>query len=200
MKKILLILILISAPAILSAWTGNWDEVKKGTAGIKTVSSDFVQRKYIKMLAKPVTAEGVLKFQIPDSLRWEYRSPEKSVIINRSGTTRRFDFSDGKFREEKGGSVQAVQFVFQEIVKWLKGDFNSDGDFVPELVPGKKIIFKPKNSSLSKYIKSIELVFADKPGLIRQVIIIESERSRTVIEFINPVLNSNIEEKAFTEI
>jgi outer membrane lipoprotein carrier protein len=200
MKKIFLCLILISAPAILPAWTGNWDEVKKGTTGIKTVSSDFIQRKYIKMLARPVSAEGILRFQVPDSLRWEYKSPDKSIIINKAGTTRRFDYIDGKFREEKGGSVQAVQFVFQEIVKWLKGDFNSEGDFVPELVPGEKIIFKPKHSSMTKYIKSIELVFAEKPGLIKQVIIIESEKSRTVIEFINPVLNTKIDEKFFTGI
>jgi outer membrane lipoprotein-sorting protein len=200
MKKILLCMILISAPVILSAWTGNWDEVKKGTSGIKSVSSDFIQRKYIRMLAKPVYAEGIFKFQIPDSLRWEYKSPEKSIIINSSGTIRRYSFSDGKFREDKGGSIQSMQFVFQEIAKWLKGDFNSSGDFVPELVPGIKIIFKPKNASLSKYIKSIELIFSDKPGIIKQVIIIESEKSRTVMEFINPVINKEIDAKVFTEI
>jgi outer membrane lipoprotein-sorting protein len=200
MKKIFFCLILISLPALLSAWTGSWEEIKKGTTGIKSVSSDFVQKKYIKMLAKPVYAEGTFKFQVPDSLRWEYKSPEKSVIINSGGTIRRYSFSDGKFREDKGGSIQAMQFVFQEIAKWLKGDFNSGTDFVPELVPGVKIVFKPKNSSLGKYIKSIELVFAEKPGVIRQVIIIESEKSRTVMEFLNPVINKQIDPKSFTEI
>jgi outer membrane lipoprotein carrier protein len=200
MKKLFFCLILISAPAFLSAWTGNWEEIKKGTSGIKSVSSNFIQRKYIKMLARPVVAEGTFKFQVPDSLRWEYTSPEKSIILNSGGTIRRYSFSDGKFREDKGGSIQAMQFVFQEIAKWLKGDFNSGADFVPELVPGVKIIFKPKNASLSKYIKSIELVFSDKPGVIKQVIIIESERNRTVMEFVNPVLNKEIDAKFFSEI
>jgi outer membrane lipoprotein carrier protein len=200
MKKIFLCLILISLPAILPAWTGNWDEIKKGTTGIKSVSSDFIQRKYIKMLARPVYAEGSFKFQIPDSLRWEYKSPDKSIIINSGGVIRRYGFSDGKFREDKGGSIQAMQFVFQEIAKWLKGDFNSGKDFVPELVPGVKIIFKPRSSSLSQYIKSIELVFADRPGIIKQVIIIESEKSRTVMEFVNPVINVPIDPKFFSEM
>ncbi len=53
---------------------------------VKTLRADFQQTYYSMAAPEPLREKGVFTFQKPDSMRWEYQSPEKNVFLYAGGT------------------------------------------------------------------------------------------------------------------
>ena len=60
----------------------DWTSLKETFRTIRSVKAEFLQKRYLKILTKPLLSEGKLFFYIPDSLRWEYqnRNPSGGVF------------------------------------------------------------------------------------------------------------------------
>ena len=48
---------------------------------IQTLEADFVQKKSSVWLVEPEEARGVFSFSAPHNVRWEYRSPDPTVVM-----------------------------------------------------------------------------------------------------------------------
>ncbi|MCP4694086.1 MAG: outer membrane lipoprotein carrier protein LolA [Desulfobacterales bacterium] len=197
---ILSILALGLISVFLVGWADSWEEIRKGAGEVKTVQARFVQEKHLKILSKPLISKGLFFFRAPASLRWEYESPVRSIMLMHEGRTRRVIEKEGTFHEDAGANLQSMHVVVQEITRWLGGRFDDNPDFAAELAPGPTIVLTPKNASLSAIIQRIELALSDKPGVIRSVIIHESENSFTRMIFEDAELNAPIPNAVFREI
>ena len=100
-------LLILSLPFLASA--DSFEQLRKDSANIKTIQSRFVQKKFMKILAKPLISEGRFYYVAPDSFRWEYLKPLRSVVIVYKGDTRRYIASGGKMIEDKAGGMQAMK-------------------------------------------------------------------------------------------
>ncbi len=198
--KSLSISTLLLAALILIGWADSWEEIRKSAGDVKTVQARFTQEKHLKILAKPLISKGALYFRAPASLRWEYESPLRSIMLMHEGRTRRVIEKEGVFHEDAGADLQSMHVVVQEITRWLGGRFDDNPDFAAELAPGPTIVLTPKNDSLAAIIQRIELALSDKPGVIRSVVIHESETSYTRMTFENTELNAPIPLSTFQEI
>lgn len=193
-----IIALVLGALACLGAgWADSWESITETATGVRSIQAEFVQEKHLKILARPLVSKGRLVFEKPASLRWEYISPLKSLLLMHDGRTRRFADADGQLVEISGAPVEMMPTVMAEITRWLGGRFSESTDFESELVPGEKIVLSPRAPALARIIKRIELAFADTPGMIRSVNIIEDEASFTVLEFFAPRLNEPVPEGSF---
>lgn len=198
-SRILHITLLVAAGLCLG-WTDTWDDIKAAAAKVTAISAEFTQEKHMKILVRPLVSKGVFHFQAPRSLRWEYHSPIHSILLTHNSKTRRYIQKDGKFIEDAGARLQSMQVVLQEITRWLNGRFDENPAFSTRLEPGQKIVLRPKDKALERMIQRIEINLADRPGIIKSVIIYEANDSFTKIEFKNVILNPSLQDSLFRKV
>jgi len=178
-------------------WADTWDGIREAAEQAESISAEFVQAKHLPILARPLVSRGVLYFRKPDSLRWEYRQPVRSIMLMHKGALRRYRQSGEGLKEESGAGLQAMQFVMAEITDWFKGRFDNSRMFTARLEAGRKIVLRPKDPAFAKVIQKIELQLANQPGVIDFVIIYESPNSFTRLTFEKTTLNAEIPDELF---
>jgi len=194
------IFLLIAGSCLTIGWADNWDQIKNAAGQVDTVRCDFIQEKHMKILANPLVSKGVLYFKVPGSLRWEYTSPIRSVLLTHKGKTKRFIMRKDSFIEDSSANLQAMGFVLKEITMWLNGRFDENPQFTATLEAGHKILLLPKEKSFSMMIQKIELMLSNTPGIIKSVTIYESDNSFTKFFFKKSILNGKIDDSMFRKI
>ena len=195
MKKYVWTFLIITFAAML------WNLVNAQEArNIKSVCADFVQEKHLKILSKPMISRGKLFYQAPGSLRWEYASPVRSILLVNEGEAKRYVIKDNEIIEDSSAKMQSMHIVMDEITRWLSGRFDENPDFTVGAKTKSKIVLKPVKESLAKIIQRIEIYLSKTPGVIDAVNIHEGEGSYTKLNFKNVKLNKKINDSIFKEI
>jgi len=192
-------IISLLAAFLCMGWADDWEGIRATSAGLTSISAEFIQEKHMKILVHPLISKGVFHYQRPESLRWEYQSPIQSILLMHNGKTKRYFQGDKGLIEDSGASLQSMQIVSQEIAGFLSGRFDENPLFQASLEPGRKIVLAPKEESFSRIIQRIELVLSDQPGMIDSVNIYESEDSYTKLMFKNAVLNQKLPDSLFVD-
>jgi outer membrane lipoprotein-sorting protein len=205
---LILVLALLAAAAfpsmVLSGdWGSDWEELRRTISLVKSIRTDFVQQKSLKILSRPITSRGRFFYREPGDIRWEYETPIRSVVLLHKGEAHRYMRRDGgEYDEDRGPGVEAVRFVLEEMTHWFAGDFEAGDTFVPTLMPGSpsKIILSPRKQGLQGYIQRIELTLSPRPGVLQSVEIVESTDASTLIEFHNPEINPALSDRLFERV
>jgi outer membrane lipoprotein-sorting protein len=181
-------------------WADSWEELKTAAGTVSSVRAGFSQEKHMKILARPLVSEGILLFQAPDSLRWEYKHPFQSILLLHKGKTRRFVKKNGNLVEDASTHLQSMQVVVQEITRWLNGRFDDNPAFAARLEPGRKIVMAPREDSFARLIQRIEVILSDRPAVIKSVMIFENEDSFTKMDFKDVILNQKLDDALFRKV
>ena len=202
MKKIGLFLLLLLVVSPGDVWADDFAQLRKNAVRIQTISADFVQKKSMKILSKPLISEGKFYFASPSSIRWEYSKPLRSVVISGRGYTKRYMASGGKMIEDKTGGAQAMKIVLDEVAGWMSGKFDSNPSFTATLKEGSNavITLTPVGKSMTGMIEKIEITILRKDMSIKSVRIIESANAETLIDFHHVVLNKEINPSVFQDV
>jgi outer membrane lipoprotein-sorting protein len=201
-KKTCLVLLiwLMFLPASVRA--DDFEQLRRDSARISTISADFVQKKFMKILARPLISEGKFYYAAPDSIRWEYSKPIKSVVISGRGNTKRYIASGGKMIEDKTGGAQAMKIVLDEVAGWMSGKFDSNPSFTATLKegPSTQITLTPVGKSMAGMIEKIEITVSRKDAAVKSVRIVESVTAETRIDFQQVVINKGIHPSVFQDV
>jgi len=200
MKRFFFLSILI-VTSFLSAAVGSsqdWASLKEASKNIRSVKAEFLQKRYLQILTKPLPSEGRFFFKASGSLRWEYLSPVRSVMLQRGGTIQLYHFSEGVWKPEITQVVESRRMVLFEISRWFQGRFDESKVFRNLYSPGPpaRVILVPREG-IDRFIQRIEVVLSERPGVIERVEIEEPGGSRTSIEFRNVEINSSFSPEVF---
>lgn len=202
LKKYCFLISVLLSCVILLGWADSWESIQRESAKIKSVKAQFTQSKHMKILARPLVSKGRFYFQSPDSVRWEYVSPVKSILLmNRDGIRRYTQGSKG-LAEAASGSLQSMQVILKEIGQWSKGQFTTNEHFTAVLKKGREpiIIMTPREKGLAAMISRIVITLSsDRPGILKSVKIFESEGNYTLFEFSDVQVNEKIAESLFRD-
>ncbi len=200
-KKIIIFFISIFSFYTSIIFADDWDEIANTAKKIKSISAKFTQEKHMKILVKPLRSEGRFFFTAPKSLRWEYISPVKSILILDNGRGKSYIQGRNGLVEDTRAKAQAMEIVMQEITSWLNGRFHDDPNFVASLIKDRtdKIVLTPKDKSLRDIISSIELEISRAEGTIKSVKISESSDSYTLLLFRDVEHNKKVDEKLYRQ-
>jgi outer membrane lipoprotein-sorting protein len=184
------------------AFADDFEQVRKNAAQIKTIQADFIQTKSMKILNKPLISEGRFYYAAPDSFRWEYLKPLKSIVINHKGQTKRYIYSGGKMVEDESGGAQGMKIILGEITSWMSGKFDQNPSFKATLKEGTytQITLMPVGQNMNGMLQKVIITISKKDAAVKSVNIIESETSSTIIDFKNTQTNKNIPETIFQDI
>jgi len=202
MKKIFMVLLILLMLLPASVCADNFERLRRDSSRISTISADFVQKKFMKILSKPLVSEGKFYYTAPDSIRWDYSKPIKSVVISDKGNTKRYIASGGKMVEDKTGGAQAMKIVLDEVAGWMSGKFTSNPSFTATLKEGSntQITLTPVGKSMVGMIEKIEITVSRKDASIKSVRIVESATAETRIDFQHVVLNQEIQPSVFQDV
>jgi len=195
-----LIFILLSVAGVAVCAAGSLNEFRSAAERIASIKGDFIQEKQMPILARPLISRGYFAFQRPGSLRWEYRQPLKSVLLLHDGEIHRFVQSSSGWIEEKVANTQSMDLIVQQIAQWLNGRFEDNPMFNVTVPSADKIIMTPKDEGMVRFIQRIELVMADQPGIMKEVVIFENADSFTRFTFIAPTINEPIAPDEFQKV
>lgn len=198
--KITVFIFLLCAAWATAGAAGSLAEMRAAAEQIVSVQGDFIQEKQMPILAKPLVARGTFAYQRPASLRWEYREPLQSVLLLYNGKAHRFVHSDGGWREDSEAAMQSMDFILQEIAKWLNGRFDDNPMFHVALDPDDRIVMTPKDKGMVQFIQRIELTMDRRPGIIKEVVIFENADSFTRYTFVNPKINEPVAPAEFQDV
>ena len=200
MKRFLFLIVLITVGLFSAeiAPAQDWNSLKEAFRNIRSVKADFLQKRFLQILTKPLLSEGKLFFYTPDSLRWEYLSPLRSVMLQKGGTIQIYNFSEGVWKPEMTQAVEARRMVLAEISQWFQGRFDQSKGFKHVYSPGPPacVILVP-GEGINRFIQRIEILLSAKPGVIDRVEIEEPGGSRTSIQFKNVEINSSFSSEVF---
>lgn len=181
--------IVLSSFLFLGAdWGRSWESVRKSASRIRSVKADFVQEKSMKILARPLVSKGRFSFIAPDTIRWEYTSPIRTLVEMQKGAIRRYVVRNGKLVRDRSFTAEALHNVLGEVSNWIRGRFQTSRSFKAVLRPGDPtaILLEPKKKVLSRFIKSIVVTLDKSPGVISSIRIDEAGDASTMIRFLRP--------------
>ena len=165
---------------------------------IKTLTTDFIQYKHMDFLSKDIETSGKMIFKEPNLLQWQYKKPYNYSIVFKNGKILIND--EGKKSAVDIGNSKIFGRINKLIVGSVSGNMFDDKEFSISYFKSKGqnlAKFVPKDATLKKYIKQIELSF-DKEATVVQVKLLESSDDYTRIVFKNKVINAKIDDSVFT--
>lgn len=197
--SVLLLVLLMAFPA---AGADDFDRLRRDASRISSLSADFVQKKSMKILSKPLVSTGKFFYAAPDSIRWEYVKPIRSIVISEKGTSKRYIASGGKMIEDKTGGVQAMKIVLDEVAGWMKGKFSANPSFAASVREGSEtvIVLTPTGKNTAGMIEKIEITVSRKDAVVKTVRIVEGAAAETRIDFLRTAVNPALPPGTFQDI
>ena len=165
---------------------------------IKTLSTDFIQYKHMDFLSKDIETSGKMIFKEPNLLQWQYKKPYNYSIVFKNGKILIND--EGKKSAVDIGNSKIFGRINKLIVGSVSGNMFDDKEFAISYFKskGQNIAkFVPKDATLKKYIKQIELTFDKEEATVVQVKLLESSEDYTRIVLKNKVINAKIDDSVF---
>jgi outer membrane lipoprotein-sorting protein len=180
----------------------RFEKLRLESAKIKTMQADFTQKKFMRILSRPLVSTGRFYYDAPDSFRWEYVTPLRSVVISRNNKTRRFIYSDGKMIEDKAGGAQAMQIVLNDVSGWISGRFDQNPSFSAAIAEdvNTTITLSPVGKNVAGFIQKIEIILSPKTAAVQSVKIVEDASTFTHIDFQNVQTNKIIDPAVFQDV
>lgn len=165
----------------------------------KTLTTDFVQYKHMDFLSKDIETSGKMSFKSPGMLLWQYTKPYQYSVVFKNNKIAINDA--GKKSAMDMGSSKMFNKLNKLIVGSVNGDMFDENEFTISFFKTTEYnITKlmPKDATLKKYIKQMELYFDKKGNMVSQVKMTEPSNDYTTIVFKNKVTNAQIADSVFS--
>lgn len=176
------------------------NQVAKQASGLQTLEADFVQLKHLDFIDQAIKSVGKLSFKSPQHIRWEYTSPFRYYVI--FDDKRMFINDDGNTKDVSLASNTLLRDINNMLAGTVQGDaiFDEERFDIAYHRVGREYqtTFFPKEKSLAKYIKQIEMTFDPNSYLVTRIRIIEPSMDHTEITFANQKRNITIPDEIFS--
>lgn len=181
--------------AEITAFKNSVNATAKST---KTLTTDFVQYKHMDFLSKDIETSGKMSFKAPNMLLWEYTKPYQYSIVFKNN---KISINDaGKKSQMDAGGSKMFAKLNKLIVGSVSGDMFDDNEFTITYFKDKDSNIArlvPKDATLKKYIKQMELRFEKKSNMVAEVKMTEPSDDYTRIVFKNKAINAPVPDSVF---
>lgn len=175
------------------------ENLQKTTKSTETISSDFIQSKYLSFLSEEIESTGSFSFKKENLLRWEYTEPfEYLIILNDSKLQIKDEEDVSNFDLE---SNQTFQKINDLIINSVQGNILDDELYEMDFKENKEHFFvelQPKEAQMSEYMNAIHLYFNRENYSIVKIKMLEGSGDYTIIKFSNQKLNTSISDELFS--
>jgi outer membrane lipoprotein carrier protein len=178
------------------------DKVDAAKASVETLSGEFTQKSRVKLFKSELTAKGRLYFRKPRQIRWEYTSPDPSVMIldGDKATLTTPGAAPQVFDLAKDATMRAI---FDQLLVWLGPGSLAAARNDYDLAAGGSssaplLTLRPKLASpIAKAFSRIELRLDGKTWLMKSILLVEKNGDEKEIDFGKLQRNAKLPANAF---
>ena len=205
-RLLALVAVTLALPSAAAAGAPPLAEVVKkvdaAKASVETLSGEFTQKNRVKLFKKELTSKGRLAFRKPRQIRWEYTSPDPSVLTldgNRA-TLKTPGAAPQVFDLDKDATMRAI---FDQLLTWLgPGSLAAARDDYELGTAGTAaapiLTLTPKlASAIGKAFQRIELRLDGKSWLMKSILLVEKNGDEKEIDFTKLERNVKLPPDAF---
>ncbi|MBN2591448.1 MAG: outer membrane lipoprotein carrier protein LolA [Sedimentisphaerales bacterium] len=171
-------------------------ELEKSFSKIKTVQTDFVQTKKLKLFKHPVTIKGHILLQVPDSLLWRVYEPVQYALMLKGKKAVEWDQETGKTKDLLFANSQVFEQILVQIKSWFSGEFSElKKNYNLRILNQNPLTlsFAPKETNQIKHaIKELRVVIRTDRRYIESMTILEVNGDTTTTLFEKVLLNQDI--------
>ncbi len=173
-------------------------KVKKGMSGVKTTRGHFKQTKKLAIFNDDVVSLGSFSLDRPDKLRWEVRSPFRSVLVITGDRGARWNENMTKVERFALADKPGIDVAVKQMFAWYSGRFDEIRSFEPTIEQdGHTIALVPKNEKLREVLSRITIHFVPSFATIESIALEEKGGDRTDIAFEAVELDKELEAATF---
>lgn len=193
MKKLYLIgfLMLISIFSFAQSNDEIMEMLTQQTASMQCMNCRFTQQKTMAMLAEPTVSEGLMSYNAPDKMRWEYTSPYSFALLVDGEKITKITDGNEEVLDAKSGRI--YQGIVNIIISSATGQklfdksmfdvaITDDGEFW-------KAEMKPKKHNMKRMFSMLTFYFAKSTNIINKVEMTEAGGDVTTIQFYDMKIN-----------
>ena len=175
-------------------------ELKLAAAETETLSSDFIQEKYLEIFSEKLLSEGRFVYQKPDQLRWELLTPVASGFVLRGAQGERWNSLS---HEQESFSVKTdpiMGMIAQQLLAWARVDLDwLESRYRMELQSTAPVILHlyPLDPGEATFIKYLQIKFAADRRHVAEVLMVEQGEDSTLIRFVDVKINAALPADAF---
>ncbi len=168
-------------------------EIEKASQNIQNLQCNFIQEKTSELVVEKAIVKGVMFYESPAMLRWEYTNPIATTLILNDKNAVLLD-KNGKTI----GNASAFKQLGNIIVSMINGNgLQQHKQFSSEIFDVNKdqirIVLTPSQKRLKDYYQSVEIVMNKKTFLASEIHMNEKSGDRMVILLQNSRINEYID-------
>ena len=193
MKKLYLIVILTLTSIFCFAQSEEevMNMLTQTAASMQCMNCRFTQQKIMAMLEQPTVAEGLMSYNSPDKMRWEYTSPYSfALLVDGEKITKITDGNEEVLDTKSGRMYQGIVNIIMSSATGKKLFDKSmfdvvitdDGEFW-------KAEMKPKKNNMKRMFSMLIFYFGKDNNIINKVEMFESGGDVTTIQFYDMKIN-----------
>ena len=193
MKKLYLIGFLILT-SILSFAQSNEEVMEMLTqtaASMNCMQCRFTQQKAMAMLSEPTVAEGLMSYNSPDKMRWEYTSPYSfALVVDGEKITKITDGNEEVLDAKNGRMYQGIVSIIMSSATGKKLFDKSTFDVdIQDIGDFWKAEMTPKKHNMKRMFAMLTFYFGKENNIISKVEMTEAGGDVTLIQFYNMKIN-----------
>ena len=193
MKKLYLIGFLIFTSIFSFAQTQEevTQMLTQAAASMQCMNCRFTQQKTMAMLTEPTVSEGLMVYNAPNKMRWEYTSPYAfALVVNGDKITKTTDGNEEILDAKSGRMYQGIVSIIMSSATGQKlfdksmfdVEIIDDGDFW-------RADMKPKKNSMKRMFTMLTFYFSKNDNIINKVEMKEASGDVTTIQFYDMKIN-----------
>ena len=164
---------------------------------IQTLQCAFVQEKISELVTEKAVAKGIMLYQLPSMLRWEYTEPTPSTLILNGNDAVLLDKNGNK-----AGNEKMLKQLGGIIISMINGNgIAQNKQFSSEFYEIDNaqmlVVLTPVQKRLKDFYDKIELKIELKTMLANGITLYEKSGDKMVISLKNTVLNAEIPQNKF---
>ncbi len=166
---------------------------------LRSMQAEFVQVKRSSLLLEDARSSGEFFYRAPDMVRWDYRGPDRMVVLFAGSTVTTFYPNQARAEQLK---ISKKQRRFVRVLSGTQPLQDLTSDFTVTLVDARDatpylLKLQPVNAMLKKRLSLVELRVDRHLFLPVAIEIFEADGDSTRYEFDHLVINPAIDDSRF---
>ncbi len=175
--------------------------LEDSASSISTLETRFIQEKHLLVFEQPLILKGQIFIKKPSLFAWHVSEPLEYSMVTDGETLRQWDEDTNRVQKISLSKNPAFSLAIRQMKDWLSGSYKSmlaEYEVVLLSEDPVSLEFTPHETALSHdLIRSVTIHFGRDERYIQQVIVHEKSGDRTVLRFVDAVVNTTIEPSAW---
>lgn len=193
MKKLYIIVTLILTSVLGFAQTQEevMATLTQAAASMQCMQCRFTQQKTMAMLTEPTVSEGLMSYNAPDRMRWEYTSPYSfALLVDGEKITKITDGVEEVLDAKSGRMYQGIVNIIMSSATGKKLFDKTMFDVDIQDVDGFwKAQMTPKKRDMKRMFSMLTFYFGKDDHIIKKVEMTEAGGDVTLIQFYEMKIN-----------